>query len=142
MQNINTDIHNNNTDIHNNNTNIQSNKNIQSNTEDSYAGKLYSNIETTNTREIEIFVNGMTCAACVGVVNKSIKKLQGVASVTVNFMLGYATVLLDTHTHTDEYCIINAVEECGFDASLKSIRNIQHTHTHTHTHKYTHTKYS
>ncbi len=60
-------------------------------------------------------VSGMSCAACVARVEKSVKALSGVDECEVNLLLGSMTVLSDA---SDED-IISAVRSAGYDASLQ-----------------------
>ncbi|AHM57051.1 copper-exporting P-type ATPase A [Peptoclostridium acidaminophilum DSM 3953] len=48
-----------------------------------------------NTREVSIPIRGMTCASCVRAVEKSIQKLDGVESVSVNIATETAQVVYD-----------------------------------------------
>lgn len=62
-------------------------------------------------------VTGMTCSACSAHVEKAVKKIGGVSSVTVNLLTNSMTVIFDDSvTNTDN--IISAVEKSGYGASL------------------------
>ncbi|HEY3117453.1 MAG TPA: heavy metal-associated domain-containing protein, partial [Chloroflexota bacterium] len=50
---------------------------------------------TTAIRELVVPVTGMTCASCVRHVEKALKRVDGVANVTVNLATEKATVAFD-----------------------------------------------
>src|SRR5438445_13630571 len=52
------------------------------------------------TRELVVPVTGMTCASCVRHVEKALRRVDGVASVTVNLATEKATVAFDPGTAT------------------------------------------
>ena len=52
-------------------------------------------MEGPEKKEVTIPVGGMTCAACVGAVERSVRKLPGVASVSVNLATEKALVAYD-----------------------------------------------
>ena len=52
-------------------------------------------MEEQAKKEVTIPVGGMTCAACVGAVERSVRKLQGVESVSVNLATEKALVAYD-----------------------------------------------
>lgn len=53
----------------------------------------YEAVEQSDSQSVSIPIGGMTCAACAQRVEKAIKKLDGVESVSVNFATEKATVL-------------------------------------------------
>ncbi len=62
-------------------------------------------------------VTGMTCSACSSHVEKSVRKLQGMAEVSVNLLTNSMQVAYD-ESLCDEERIIEAVEKAGYGASL------------------------
>ncbi len=64
-------------------------------------------------------VTGMTCAACSAAVERSVKKVQGVESVTVNLLTNSMRVKYD-ESQISDVDIINAVIDAGYGASLKT----------------------
>lgn len=64
-------------------------------------------------------VMGMTCSACSATVEKSVKKVEGVQSVTVNLLSNSMVVEYDTEV-TDHNYIIKAVVNAGYNASVFS----------------------
>ncbi len=65
----------------------------------------------------EIAIDGMTCASCVGRVEKVLDKLDGIVSAEVNLATEKATVSVETGV-TGVADLIHAVEKTGFGASL------------------------
>ncbi len=64
-------------------------------------------------------VTGMTCSACSAHVDKSVSKLEGVKSVSVNLLTNSMQVEFDENiVNTDN--IIKAVVDAGYGANLKS----------------------
>ena len=64
-------------------------------------------------------VTGMSCAACSSRVEKSVSKLDGVKSVSVNLLKNSMNVDFDPNI-TDADKIMKAVENSGYGASLKN----------------------
>ncbi|MGN0517781.1 MAG: heavy metal translocating P-type ATPase [Acutalibacteraceae bacterium] len=61
-------------------------------------------------------ITGMTCTACVGVIEKSVSRLDGIKTVDVNLLTGNMTVTYDEKL-TGDNRIIAAVEEAGYNAA-------------------------
>ncbi|MFZ5968428.1 MAG: heavy metal translocating P-type ATPase [Bacillota bacterium] len=69
----------------------------------------------SSLREVTIPISGMTCASCAANIEKSIKKLQGIQNVSVNFATERATVVYDTNqTRISE--IKQSVKKAGYQA--------------------------
>ena len=68
-------------------------------------------------------VTGMTCAACSAHVEKSVRKLEGVAEVAVNLLGNNMTVDYD-ETAVSPQQIIQAVEQGGYGASLPQAKGV------------------
>ena len=66
---------------------------------------------------INLNLVGMTCASCVGRVEKALAKLPGVLSATVNLATERAAVLVVTGAVSAE-ALIEAVKRAGYDASI------------------------
>lgn len=67
----------------------------------------------------KFMVSGMSCAACVGHVEKAVKNLPGVEKVEVNLLTNSMQMTYDeTKITPDE--IINAVTQAGYGASCES----------------------
>ena len=67
----------------------------------------------------EFNVTGMTCAACQANVERAVKKLSGVESVSVNLLNENMSVSFDEKEITDDK-IINTVISIGYGASLRN----------------------
>ena len=65
---------------------------------------------------IELSIEGMTCASCVGRVEKALKKVQGVQQANVNLATEQAWIQADSSVQADD--LIKAVNRAGFDAKL------------------------
>ena len=67
-------------------------------------------------------VTGMTCSACSAHVEKAVRKLEGIDTVSVNLLKNSMVVEYDeTALNTDD--IINAVKSGGYGASLQGANN-------------------
>ena len=68
-----------------------------------------------------VYVEGMSCAACVRRVEEGLKSLHGVASASVNFATSKAFVEYDPAA-LDEGSIRSRIEELGYGAQLRDSR--------------------
>ncbi len=75
----------------------------------------YEVVENTDNSHVTIPIGGMTCAACAQRVEKAIRKLPGVASVSVNFATEKATVAYDPQ-QVRISVIKEAIEKAGYKA--------------------------
>ncbi len=75
----------------------------------------YDSIEMSDRAKQTINVQGMDCASCVAHVEKAIRKLPGIESVSVNLALGRAHVSYDPHSVGIE-TITDAVTGAGYPA--------------------------
>lgn len=66
----------------------------------------------------------MTCAACAARIEKSVKEMEGVASVDVNLMTNAMWVVYDENI-TDTKQIIKIVDSIGYHAFIKEDKSIQ-----------------
>lgn len=66
------------------------------------------------SEELRLSILGMSCAGCVSAVEGALGKVEGVASVSVNFADHSAMV----KGHADPDLLIRAVKEAGYDAAL------------------------
>lgn len=64
--------------------------------------------------EIELDVRGMTCAACVGRVEKALNGLDGVTAATVNLVMERAMVTTDGDVPAER--LVAAVADAGYEA--------------------------
>ena len=67
----------------------------------------------------DLAITGMTCAACVGRVERALKRAPGVHDATVNLLANRGSVEYDPGVTTPEQ-LAQAVEETGYGASLVS----------------------
>ena len=65
------------------------------------------------TTEIRFGVQGMTCASCVGRVERTLKKQPGVEVATVNLATEQATIAYDPAS-TDIPGLLEAVNDAGY----------------------------
>jgi Cu+-exporting ATPase len=73
---------------------------------------------TAETRTATFALTGMTCAACAAVIEKTLSKVPGVDSASVNLAMETGSVEFDpTLVGPDE--LISAVKGAGYDAALK-----------------------
>ncbi|HDS1683785.1 TPA: copper-translocating P-type ATPase [Pseudomonas putida] len=68
------------------------------------------------TRTVELQISGMTCASCVGRVERALAKLPGVEHVSVNLASERAHV--EVLQALDDSLLITTVEKAGYSASL------------------------
>ncbi len=73
----------------------------------------YEVVEKTVTSNVALPIGGMTCAACAQRVEKAIKKLDGIESVSVNFATEKATVVYNPQKLRLS-AIREAVEKAGY----------------------------
>ena len=71
-------------------------------------------------------VTGMTCSACSARVERTVKKMEGTADVSVNLLTNTMTLAYDAAV-TSPAAIIAAVEEAGYGASVKGASAAQKT---------------
>lgn len=71
-------------------------------------------------------VKGMHCASCVNVIEKKLKKVDGVTDATVNLATNKATVTY--HDHVDPKNFSKAVKTAGYEL----VTDEQHNHMHDH----------
>jgi len=75
---------------------------------------------------LELSIDGMTCASCVGRVERALAKVPGVKSVSVN--LANERAHLELLGHIEPQCLIAAVTKAGYSAS---VREVEHPPTDT-----------
>src|SRR5690606_9213938 len=63
---------------------------------------------------IDLSVEGMTCASCVGRVERALKTVPGVADAIVNLATERATV----HGRTDADTLVAAIGKAGYEARV------------------------
>lgn len=73
---------------------------------------------TPGSTTTELSVSGMTCASCVGRVERALGAVPGVLKAEVN--LATETARVEVLASTDPAALVSAVEEAGYSASLHS----------------------
>jgi len=72
------------------------------------------------SRNIDLAIGGMTCASCVGRVEKALRAVPGVFKADVN--LATETARVDAVATLTPAALIEAVEKAGYSASVKGAR--------------------
>lgn len=67
-------------------------------------------------RKLQFQIDGMHCASCAGIIERSLKKVIGVTDASVNFATETALVTFDNNSHPDQ--LIEAVKKAGYNAQL------------------------
>ncbi|MCP2014271.1 Cu+-exporting ATPase [Deinococcus sp. HSC-46F16] len=68
-----------------------------------------------NTKTLDLDIGGMTCAACVGRVERGLKRVDGVENAVVNLATERATVTFDP-ARTDAAALVQKVQDVGYEA--------------------------
>lgn len=71
--------------------------------------------ETTDTREVQLDISGMSCASCVGRVERQLEKIDGVEA-SVNLPLNQA--FINVPTGLEDQILVDAVSKAGYDAAV------------------------
>ncbi len=71
-------------------------------------------------KQVELPITGMTCANCVNVVEKGLRKLEGVAEVNVNLALERAHVIYDPQKVRTED-LVRQVQRVGYDVPKATV---------------------
>jgi P-type Cu+ transporter len=75
---------------------------------------------TDNSKEFNMQITGMTCAACARRIEKGLTKLEGVKNATVNLALEKATVAFDSK-NVNESKIQEKIKDLGFDLVTEKV---------------------
>ncbi len=94
--------------------NIKSALSIQSTQVDE---KDASSKEVQGKKRVSLSLSGMHCSSCASLIERSLKKVEGVISANVNFLAEKAMVDYEG-AKTDMTLLIKAVEKTGYKASL------------------------
>lgn len=76
---------------------------------------------STGVLPISLRIEGMTCASCVGRVEASLRKVQGVGSVAVNLATERAEVRPVGNGVVDRVALVQAIEKAGYDVPAQTI---------------------
>ena len=74
----------------------------------------------THSELFTLDIGGMTCASCVGRVEKALSKIPGVEAASVNLATEQARVRLNISSSSKIEDVITAVKKTGYDAHLSS----------------------
>ncbi|GAB5355390.1 hypothetical protein AAMO2058_000201500 [Amorphochlora amoebiformis] len=77
-------------------------------------------VKKAETLEATINVGGMTCASCVGTVERALKETKGVVSASVALVTETAKVIFDPDIVSPSD-LIEEIEDVGFDANLAGV---------------------
>jgi P-type Cu+ transporter len=77
-------------------------------------------------QSFELTVSGMTCASCVGRVEKALKSVAGVTQAEVN--LATETARVEADAATSPAALIRAVEQAGYAAAVRDAPSTAQTH--------------
>lgn len=66
---------------------------------------------------LEVMIEGMTCASCVGRVEKALKAIPGVTNAVVNLATEKATI----QGSADASALVEAIENAGYDAKVIAV---------------------
>ncbi|MFC4455686.1 heavy metal translocating P-type ATPase [Deinococcus sonorensis] len=72
------------------------------------------------TKTLELGVQGMTCASCVGRVERGLKRVEGVDDVAVNLATERATVQYDP-ARTSPQTLLDTVRDVGYEPVLSAL---------------------
>jgi Cu+-exporting ATPase len=84
-------------------------------------------------QSLELSIDGMTCASCVGRVERALAKVPGVKSVSVN--LANERAHLELLGQVDPQTLIGAVTKAGYSASVWEVEHPQTDHQQTRLHR-------
>ncbi|SMB84216.1 heavy metal translocating P-type ATPase [Deinococcus hopiensis] len=71
-------------------------------------------------KTIELGVQGMTCASCVGRVERGLRKVEGVSEASVNLATERATVTFDPSVTTPQ-ALLNKVQDVGYEPVASTV---------------------
>ena len=89
-------------------------------TTDLVAGTTTKTPQENNARRIELPIEGMTCASCVGRVERAIQRVPGVAGVAVNLSSERAQVTF-TNAEADIEAVSAAIEKAGYSVGHRDL---------------------
>ncbi|MBI2731897.1 MAG: heavy metal translocating P-type ATPase, partial [Aquabacterium sp.] len=79
-----------------------------------------ASVSSSPPEPVQLAVRGMTCAACVGRVERALRKVPGVLEAQVNFATETASVTLAPQAaDLDPASLVNAVEGAGYHALIQ-----------------------
>ena len=79
-----------------------------------------------NSNSLTFGIGQMTCASCVGRVEKALSAVPGVQSAHVNLATETGHVEVDSGFDAD--LIVGALEAAGYPAMIQTYRSVSYTH--------------
>lgn len=73
------------------------------------------------TPALSLPIEGMSCASCVGRVEAALRKVEGVASVTVNLATERAEVWPSGEGVLDRAALVQAIEKAGYEVPVQTV---------------------
>lgn len=98
---------------------ISSTQNMAEQSTDRVIVKQPEIAEKDVNKRIHLSLNGMHCASCASIIERSLKKVPGVKTANVNFAAEKASIIFD-ESQTPVQSLIDAVKKAGYTASLPS----------------------
>jgi len=85
-----------------------------------------------NSELFTLDIGGMTCASCVGRVEKALERIPGVEAASVNLATEQAKIRLHVNSGVTVDAVIGVVQKTGYEARLSSPhKNTQLNHAHS-----------
>lgn len=79
----------------------------------------------TGEQSATLSIGGMHCASCAGIIERSLKKLEGIKTANVNFAAQKARVVYEGSQNNVED-LINAIKKAGYSAEVYNTDNPEH----------------
>ena len=83
-----------------------------------------TNLTHSSSQQVSLYLYGMHCSSCAGLIERSLKKTPGVSSANVNFAAEKAMVFYDPK-QSNEADLIKAVVKAGYKASVALAKDTQ-----------------
>ncbi len=77
---------------------------------------------SNNNKKIDVVVKGMHCASCANIIDRSVKKLNGIKQSNVSFASEKASVMFDENV-TSVNDVLSAIKKAGYGATLLTTSN-------------------
>jgi heavy metal translocating P-type ATPase len=90
---------------------------------------MIKHVHASTAQPLVLDIEGMSCASCVGRVEKALLKVPGVETASVNLATERATIGASTATLAE---LIQAVEKVGYSAAARPAEGAAHDHAHHH----------
>ncbi|GAA5006368.1 heavy metal translocating P-type ATPase [Acinetobacter puyangensis] len=81
-------------------------------------------MQNTSEQKFDLDISGMSCASCVGRVERALKKVEGVENANVNLATERANVNANHQVKAED--LIQAVTQAGYSANLHHAATAQH----------------